>query len=84
MRLPSKRRLVSVLQGEEDPEWEYVEGELVHQWGASDTPTKIAAYISFYFRSKENGRGIMLTRPDGETAQIPSSWFHVEKWGEWE
>ncbi len=85
MRLPSKKRLVAILQhGDVDPEWEYVEEELVHQWDIPRAPTKISVYIAFYFRSKEDGTGIMLTHPDGGTAQIPSSWFHVEKWGKWE
>ncbi len=81
MRLPSKKRLVEILQhGDVDPEWECVDEGLIHQWVSSPKPTKIAAIIIFYFRNKEDGRGVMLTQ---DAADIPSSWFRVAKWGEW-
>ncbi len=82
MRLPSKKRLVEILQhGDVDPEWKYVEEELVHQWDIPRAPTKISVYIAFYFRNREDGRGVTLSQR--HVVQLPSSWFRVEKWEEW-
>jgi hypothetical protein len=77
-RIPSKKRLVSILQGEEDKEWEFDEQDMIVQFGMSEwSPTKITVIILFRFVHVKTGEIVELTGKDAGLVRLPMSQFEV-------
>lgn len=73
-----KLRLIGILRGEEDPDWEYVEEDLIYQNWTDGPPSKVAIYAGFDFVNKTTGKEIRL-EPRDFVVLIPAAQFKISR-----
>jgi len=75
-----KLRLIGILRGEEDPDWEYVEEDVIYQNWSDGPPSKVPLYAGFTFANKVTGKEIKLI-PKDYVVLVPASQFKISRSG---